>query len=372
LINNVKFNNNFKYYKNQKTIAAVVPIKPDSFNLSSEMNLACALKKPDALRASKNYIEVMGDNDIKNFSDYINQIDFKKLYELAPDVEQYDSKKLLAFLDYYYKNGINEFNRDTLTFKGDLTEFLSQNHLSATNLEDFFTLFPLTKREIGSIPDGWLKNIPPKDRKAAIEKIYEAISSFQKEIKNEDSTLKLANNLEEILNQKIEVETLKGGVFGKCYRIISDLADNVCLKIFRSDDLPHSVRNKHGQFVEPQTGLFTNNHSNAFVKELFGRAATSQHPDGFLATQYLDEGIKPYKCSLLSKGYKVISTDVTSNPQAIFSDFFNDGIKKNHNRISGKIIDFGGVEVNKKFFKSLFDILFNRMKDYSKYYIGHK
>lgn len=313
----------------------------------------------------RDYQKAMPEINIKDFTKYIDNIDFKKLYEIAPQIKDYDEEQLIAFLDYYYQKGISKFDKNTLTFNQDLTGFLSKNHLSSDNLKTFFTLFPLTQREVGSIPKGWLKKIPKEQQKEVQKRIYQIISDFQK-----NRNIKtLQEELSEALKQKVEIEKLNKGEFGTGYKIITDFEDSLCLKIFH--DNANALKG-HGAFIEPQTGIFVNKHSNKFVREIFGRVATEKEKDSFLATQYLDEGIKPYKNSLFSKGYKIVSTDAKKTD--LLPDLFNHGYHNTNgfNMINDKIIDFGGVVVKKKIPKIILDKILNHLHGYSKYYVMRK
>jgi hypothetical protein len=88
----------------------------------------------------------------------------------------------------------------------------------------------------------------------------------------------------------------------------------------------------HGQYVEVQTGIYVNEHSNDFVKMYFGRVSPYNTSDGFLVTQFLSEDITP-ESSVANNinGYQILSYDSWEG----------------HNIINGKIIDFGGVDIIK-------------------------
>ncbi len=318
------------------------------------------------------YVNKMKKVKINKFCKYIDDFDFEKLHSICPATKNYSASQMLMLLDFYFKNDIREFSEETLKYKGgkDLTKFLSKNYLNASNLEKFFSIFPLTDRKVGQIPREWLKNVPEEQKEEAVFRVYQAIADFQKIfLKDDENIEEFSKKISQALNREIKIEKLDSGQFGTGYKISSDGLGALCLKIFKN----RSLKNVHGQYDEVQTGLFVNKHSNAFVKEFFGKIATGAQTDGFLVTQFLDDSVKPKKTSRFSKGYKIIPKDINNETVSLSSgasDLTKPLSLDRHNIKNGKIIDFGDVTITKKMSREIFDKFVNIFRGYSKYFVS--
>ena len=269
------------------------------------------------------------DINLKDFIDYINQINIKGISEIAPMMKKFKAKELLDFYSYHYRNGKKtKFKRKDLILDKDITEYLSKNHLNARNLSALYSAFPLTSRRVGEIPDDWLNKTNPKDKKKITEKIYEAMDQFQIDHSEEN----LSKTLTKLLSKKTTVSYINSGTFGSGYKISIEGAKTYCLKIFHTDAKTEYLDyTNHGRYIEVQTGMFLNNHSNEFVKMYFGKVCPQMYHDAFLVTQFLDSDTKIDENILLYKKgqYKINNTD------------------KTRNMLRGKIFDYGGTDIKK-------------------------
>ena len=147
---------------------------------------------------------------------------------------------------------------------------------------------------------------------------------------DEGAIVKFANDLSYLLKKSVSITPLNAGVYGTGYKLSVEGGEDVVLKVFHKTNLSHG---DHGRYAEPQAGLFANAHSNQFVKMYCGQVAGREDLDGYLITQYLGDGVEPLESQAHMGGYNVTSSDY--DPAA------------GHNMINGKIIDFGGLNVEK-------------------------
>lgn len=306
--------------------------------------------------------------DINELNNYIDNVDKNALYKAAPSVENYSPKQNLDFYDYHYKSGTTTWDSSSLSLPDDLTQFLKDNYLNADDMAELLDKYPLTNRQVGDMPTGWLDAISPENQAAAQKEVYEAISRFQASGSVDD----LADDLTKTLGKEVKIKKLDSGCFGTGYKVSVDGADDTCLKIFNGnvedfvdgqaemlrmmgakDEAIEAFKNKqmqkipnmHGQKIEVQTGLFVNEHSDKYVKMHFGQVAGMQDNDGFLVTQFLDDGVTPITTGGKG-GYTIKSKDAFS-ADSFMGRLFGG---KDHNMINGQIIDFGAVQVKKKAF----------------------
>lgn len=272
------------------------------------------------------YLKNNPDINLSEFTRYINGINFEKLSDVAPDIKTFGPKELLEFADYHYKLGTVDFSKEALTLSEDMTQYLKENYVDAKTLTDLLIKFPATNRNVGSMPTTWIGNVSENEKEQASNGVYNSISDFQKS----KDIKQFSKEMSDILGKQVNVEELKTGNYGTGYKLEMENAPALCLKIFSSDeDKDKNMLNIHGQHIEVQNGIFANEHSNDFVKMYFGRIAGFNCDDGFLVTQYLDENITPVETGEKETSYKVISDDTFIG----------------HNKINGKIIDFGGIRV---------------------------
>ncbi len=318
----------------EKTSAIMVNIENDeSYNDDVMANFLTSIKatKPSEERTSTIVSKFLQDNpdvDIKDLTEYINSIDMETVSEIAPAVKDFGPKENLKFGFYHYRAGTTDFTKETLSIDEDFTQYLTENYIDADMLTDLLTAFPATPREVGSIPEDWLANLPETQRTKAIEDVYNVISVFQET----SDTKKFSEQMSAVLDKKVDVTELSSGTFGTGYRISVEDAKDLCIKIFPKHlETRNKTPNMHGQHVEVQNGIFANKHSSDFVKMYFGRVAAHNHKDGFLVTQFLGNNIIPVITGKSQSEYKVTSGDCFMG----------------HNIINGKNIDFGGMIVEK-------------------------
>lgn len=260
--------------------------------------------------------------DLVNFSEYLYEIDFKKIKEIAPSTKRYSSGQMLTLLKEHYEKGTKDFNKESLTFNEDLTQYIANNFVNVEDMNKILTAYPLTNREVGKIPDDWLEKV--EDKEEAHKAIYKAIHKFQ----HNKNTNDLAQTLQSIINKNVIINRIGAGSFGCAYKISIENAKPVCLKIFdcHKNFTPIDI---HGQNIEPQLGLFLNQHDESFVKMHFGQVVDLISKNGFIVTQFIDEETIPEKTKNANDGKYAIKYRDT-NPS---------------NKICGIIIDYGGTEV---------------------------
>lgn len=270
----------------------------------------------------KEYISKRPDVDIEGVLNYMKEIDFEKIEELVPMMKQFGYAGRLTFSDYHFRTDKKtEFSEDDLIYQGDLTELLSNNYFNKDSLNDLYSIFPFTKREVGKIPEDWLDCVSKEKQNEATKKIYEAIHDFQQD----KDTKSLAEKMQNILGRNVEIEQIGGGVYGFCHKISIEGKKDTCLKIFYD-----YAEASHGASSEVQAGLFANRYSPDFVRMYFGLTSPGDTDDGFLVTQFLNNIVAIDKPKHIQREkYHIRSADA----------------HKKHNIIRGKIFDFGGMKV---------------------------
>ena len=144
--------------------------------------------------------------DFKEFSQYIQNFDLDAILPYIPDT--FSFKNIMTFVDYHYRHQTKDFNPETLNFNHDMYEFLSDNYLNADNIDDLFSAFPQTNRNIGELPQSWLENVRyPEEAKM---NIYDAIDRFRQEGKIKY----FEEDLSYILNKDVHVKKLGAGCYG--------------------------------------------------------------------------------------------------------------------------------------------------------------
>lgn len=267
-------------------------------------------------------IEYNSGFDMEEFCEYLDEIDLKEAYSLAPEIKEYNPREMLEFYYEHYKQNHGTITKENLEFK-DFENHLKTNLVDSKKLRTILCAYPLTKKEIGEIPSDWLDKT--KENKEAIsEKIYQIISDFQASRDEE----KFMDDLSELLSKKVKMERLPAGAFGKCYRIKIENAMDCCLKLFHNSD---EYISRHGVSFEPQAGFFACNNSDKFVKMHFGKVAKMGKNDGFIVTQYLNDSITPIETGCKNSKFNINCHDACGR----------------HNMIKDKIIDFGDIEADK-------------------------
>ena len=284
------------------------------------------------------FVKYVQDIPFEEFYDYIEQIDLQQAIGLAPEIANYNPRQMLQFLSYHYRNGkLTSFAPDDLILSKDFTAYLTENYLSAEKMSQLLAACPNTSRKVGSMPNGWLDNIPVVKQSTVETQIYETITSFQ----HNGDVDGFASSMSIILGKDVIVSELGSGSFGTGYRIQVDGCKDVCLKLFfeNSGMNPKYIAGKdygryiHGQHIEPQTGLFLNAHSDEYAHMYFGRVSPIGEKDGFLVVEFLSDSSSPLHSEVVKdSNYTIISLDSSGN----------------HNIINGKIIDYGAVMIGHK------------------------
>lgn len=268
--------------------------------------------------------------DIKSFNEYLSKIDFEKLLELAPQVKNYSKSDFLKFANYHFSANDVNLDKKTLELCDDFTDFIKNNYINATEMDNILTVFPLTERNLGEIPAGWINDTDDKQDK---NEIKNKVSQLFDEFRTNRNTNVLESEMRNLLKKDVKISEIASGDFGTTYKISVPNAVDTCLKIFfemKDNDPKYLI---HGVLIEPQTAIFANNNSNEFVKTYMARVTNSKEKNGFILTQFLNRNIKPVETNTAKNNvYKFITNDTS----------------KTHNKINGIVFDFGAVEVKKQ------------------------
>lgn len=271
--------------------------------------------------------------NLKDFCTYANKINYAKLQNIVPEVKNFKSFNKLHFANHHYKQYKTDFTIEDLQFSKDLTQYLKENYTNADDMIKLYSAFPTISRDVGCLPDDWIKLLNTSSITNNKYLIYNSIDNFRNTKKIKIFEQELSN----ILGQTVKIKRLGKGSHGTAYKISTDKSKDVCLKIFHNYGVDNRIINTHGQYIELQNGLFANHHSNDFAKVYFGRVGVVGKPDGFMVTQYIENGIEPElaKISKNTSSYKIGITDDHSS---------------NYKIVNGKkiYIDFGGMQINSK------------------------
>ncbi len=249
----------------------------------------------------------MVKNRIFNFSDfidYIEQIDGKKLIEDFPTMQEYSSIEIIDFYTYHYAAGTKTFNAETLSLDKDFTTYLAKNYTDAYELTRLLNAYPLTSRNVGELPNGWLDSISPEAKTQKANEVYDAITEFQKK----EDLIQLTNSLKEILKKDVIIDHLGSGAIGSVYKISISGTEPVCLKIFYEGKEEYGV-SRHGQHIETQVALFANRHSNEFAHMYFGKVSGLNNDDGYMVTQFIEISTKPIQSASDTNSYYLKCAD---------------------------------------------------------------
>jgi len=313
-----------KYDNRKASVLACLPsYYADEFDEISKLIETISLNpKKQTGALSEQIAEILYDGvEIKALNDYIQNFNSEELFELAPVLKEYSPNDLLRFYLHHYKEQNDILNSDNLILP-DFENHLLGGLVEPLELTEILTLYPLTNRQIGSIPKDWLDDIENPDKVAIAKKIDEIILKFNK-TKNEEE---FCEKMTSLLNKKTTITRLPSGQYGKCYKIAIEGAVDTCLKLFKEKH----TSDCHGASFEPQAAFFANKYSDKFVKMFFARVAPLQEYNAYMVTQYLDKDTKPIETGG-SFDYFVSCSDIGFD----------------HNKIKDKIIDFGSIEVKK-------------------------
>lgn len=291
--------------------------------------------KGDNIEGISKVLEQNPNINLKAFVSYIDQIDFNSLYKLAPNMKDYTQDQMIRFLCYHYKAGNKNFDADTLTLTSDFTNYLKENYVNYYKMNEILTVFPLTKKEVGTVPDGWLSNVESSKRAEVTKAIYDTMTEAQKMIDGRMSVYKkvtsfLEERLSKLLNTNVSVKFLDNGAYGSAFKFSINCTDDLCLKLFtiKTNQLP----NYHGKGIETQTALFVNEHSSGYTNFYFGRVADKYSSNGFYVTKFISKDIQRTPTKTKPTDYEITNGDAYNN----------------NNQIWGTIVDFGGTIIYDK------------------------
>lgn len=238
----------------------------------------------------------------------------------------------------------------------NLINFFRRNIVDATKIQQIMHEYPETRRDIGSLPTNWLKNIDKSKIAAKTQEIQNAFANFASktaeispfervnfwerlfnpnklstEIKTKGYQKILLNRLKGITGEKkFKIQYVDSGDIGKCFKI-SDGKYDYSLKTFHAK--ANTVKN-HGQMVEVQNALFANHNSPSgrFAKFFTGRFSVDQKiNDGYILSKFIHpEDAKP-------EGNNIFVTSHYHNyirPEGFL-----------HNYIKGTSFDFGDLTI---------------------------
>lgn len=265
------------------------------------------------------------ENEIERCAKYAQKIDFNELTQLLG--REYSKDEILRFINHHAKFETPlPFTKENLTFKKDLTEFLSSNYVDAKALNDILTFYPQTSKKVGEIPKDWLS--PENENYEQIKnEIYSVIINFSKSYNSKN----LSSKLSSILGKEVKVKRLDDGEFGIGYLVDIEGCKKTCLKIFKKGTRSREDKTSstHGEYIEPQIALYANKHfNNDFAKMYFGNLGhlDNKNNEPFMVVEFLEE-----------KGRKKLESD-SKNKNYKCGDAWEE-----HNKINGIIFDFGAV-----------------------------
>lgn len=278
-----------------------------------------------------NFLKNNSGLDIKSFNKYLSAVDFQKLFDTVPAVKAYSKADFLKFINYHFKVKDIELNENSLKFCENFTDFIENNYINATEMDNILTIFPLTDRNLGEIPAGWINDSESNQNK---KEIKNKVSNLFNEFRINRNPKVLEREMRNLLKKEVTVNEIASGDFGTTYKISVPNAVDTCLKLFfEIKDNTNPKYLIHGVLIEPQTAIFANNNSNEFVKTFMARVTNTKEKNGFILTQFLTGKTKP------------IETNTAKNNEYTF---ITNDTSKTHNKINGTIFDFGAVEVYKK------------------------
>lgn len=260
----------------------------------------------------------------KNFSvhKFINFFEYglPKIRQFCPEVKDFNIRQKLLLCQQHYKNGFEKITKEQLMYPKNINNLLQEDLLYQGKIHEILTRYPLTQRNIGKIPTGWLNETGTSTPKLEAE-IFKQIDFF---CKNKNVKI-FENNLSTILKKKVKLTPLEEGEFGTPYKISIEGAPDTVIKFFKSYIIGGNL---HGGGIEPQLGMFLNKNSDRFVHMYCGKLTNLNNHDGYIITQYLDENVRPIL------GCK------NPNYQIKYDDC------RRSNLINGVIIDYGGTNIS--------------------------
>lgn len=320
--------------------AMLKPLPYDTFSFSGTIApKPKATPKDDKELRFREYVETTAERvtNSEEFLNWANKIDYKKLTQVAPAVDDFHCTQFEDFLTYHFKIGTKEFTKENLSCK-DFENILARDLISANELASILTLYPATKRAIGELPSGWGKGEEQFDKVVgAINKITENIDMARDTRFYPSEMNFISQTLFEALGKDVSCQYIGRGAYGHAIKINIKGVKPVVLKLFKS--APKYLSESHGAGFEPQAGFYAraNNLPN-YARFHFGQVSNKRELGGFYVADYIDS--KPNfreKSKMENLGlYLMDIADACSS-----------------NIINGKIVDYGSssLTVDPKVFK---------------------
>ncbi|MBQ3102492.1 hypothetical protein IJC60_05770 [bacterium] len=263
----------------------------------------------------------------KEFLVWADKIDYKKLIEIAPPVAKFDGMQIEDFLAFHYKNGTQEFTKETLSCK-NLEKLLAQDLISHNELSGILTTYPATNRAIGKLPEGW------GEGKEKFDKVINAINNITRtvDVTSENAFTPsemtyIVKSLTDALEKPVVCQYIDNGVFGHAIKIEVKGAKPVVLKMFKTPPAYDNGYHTHGAGAEPQIGFYARAHNlSNYAKFHFGQVANKHDFGAFYVADFIDKMPRIEKKTKMEKlGLHLMSI----------------GDIDDSNMINGKIVDYG-------------------------------
>lgn len=286
----------------------------------------------------KDLYKIKSIEEINRVIDAIDCIDI-----MSSDTSYLVNEKILLKNTLY--NIVSEQKNKIISkrFKLNLSNIFKNHIYSARRIKLVLDKFPNVNRNLGSVPGIFLDKV--KDREECARKLFDIFAKYSlllnynyNEMNDEKICINhcndLAKYLTDIIQKEIKIEYVGHGVNGNGYKICVE-NKNYFYKVFYPHNEFHdsNINYLHGGFIEPAFGLFANKNArkNQFVKFYMGRIATKYDRDAFMLTDFLEDDYTRPK-EILKIDYITIK---------------DSEIYRFDNLREGKIVDFGGMYINK-------------------------
>ena len=271
-------------------------------------------------------------SDMNNFISYMKNIDLTQIQNILPNLSRgYKEHWLLDFISHHYNKGTVEFTPNNLTFSEDLSVYLENNFLNIDKIESLLIYYPYTNRNIGSLPENWLKGVSEINKTTISDKVQDVITPFVKNRWWDEGVDEFQNGLAKVLNKNVKVEYLGSGQYCSAYKISVEGSEPVVIKKYQlHDDSNATTRGGlHGSKIEPQAGWFASKNTNETVKYYCGRVEGVIDADAYTITEYVSQDSSMKDSGRVNNSkYNIKFTDHASG-----------------NKINGQYVDFGAIVV---------------------------
>ncbi len=323
-----------------------LPFDTFSFSGTSAPKPKAAPKDDKELRF-REYVETTAEwvLDSEKFLNWANKIDYNKLIQIAPSVENFEGMQFEDFLSYHFKIGTKEFTKENLTCK-NFEDILASDLIKADKLASILTLYPATKRAIGELPAGWGRGEEQFDKVVgAINKITETVDVARDTAFSSSEMMFIVKTLSDVLDKNTSCQYLGRGAFGHAIKVSVKGVKPVVLKLFKG--APKYLTETHGAGFEPQVGFYARAHNLPnYAKFHFGQVSNKHELGGFYVADYIDGKPKIEEKPRMEKlGLHLMGIDDIDRS----------------NIINGKIVDYGSssLAVEPEIFKIAEEIVEN-------------